>query len=464
MPLTPTYTQADHALPLSGQARSRRSLWSWPPMLMALVVVIAYAGLLPAGSWSGDDYFVSWQVAHLGWDVVPARIFGGSPRPIAEVLTWLYLTGANALQRPAVGSFLLILWLAAIGSIAIAGYVGRVRQPWLLAMLIFALTLLLIKPGEMFYWPQGAAAYMPCWAGLAAATVLHRTDLAAHSRALMLSLLVAAFSAEVGAVTVLLYAGLSVVAGPNGSFRRLLLPALGCGLVCLLLLRSRLGATAEVMAPASGLAGTWLGSLRAALPTFAGDMLGISGLPLMVGVAVKLALVFSLPAHSNGTLRPTLLWVAALLLGAFSSIVFAYHQFGSLCCERHATLRQGMVLLALLALAGLLKTMLLHGRSILLTVLILGLVSLRAVPLWAAWESMPEARLAHWRTWQSAGTPGETMTLFLAHTSPIVNDDELPAGHYKRSTDNSPGDTPWFAFGVMARFGKHILDIEPASH
>jgi hypothetical protein len=44
----------------------------------------------------------------------------------------------------------------------------------------------------------------------------------------------------------------------------------------------------------------------------------------------------------------------------------------------------------------------------------------------------------------------------------ITNSDALPVGQYRRTTDAPFGDTPWFAWGIMARFGKHALTIAPA--
>ncbi|HET6306724.1 MAG TPA: hypothetical protein VFG12_06030, partial [Rhodopila sp.] len=333
------------------------------PCVVALLVLGAYAVLLPAGRWQADEYLVSWQVAQQGWAVFLDRVQGWSPRPIAEFVTFLYFVLANALNRPFMGYYLAFLWVVSLGLVIAAGWAGRVRQPVRLAVVLLALTLLLAKPGEMFYWPMGASAYLPCWAGLAAASVLHRGraerngvalwDVGLHGGALAVGLLVAAFSAEVGALTVLVY-GL-LVAAAAWRERSLLsglvpvvLPALGAVAVCLTVLGHR-GQAQEVFDPASGLAGHWLGSVAASVPRFAREALGVSGMPLLVGLAIKTTLLVSLPVEAAGTVRGRrlgALWAVALLVGAFGSIVMAYHQFGVPCCERHATLRQAMILLA----------------------------------------------------------------------------------------------------------------------
>jgi hypothetical protein len=438
------------------------------PAIVALLVIAAYAVLLPAGKWQGDDYLGAWFVASDGWHVLSDRLTGRSPRPIAETLTWLYFSLSNALDRPLIGAFLAVLWAASLAIVAVAGRVGGVSRPVVLALLLFAVTLLLIKPGEMFYWPMGAVAYLPCWAGLAATTVLLRVDVDRHRVALTFALLIAVLSVEVGAITVLFYAALLGVAdlrdGRLHRVRSLMLPAFCGAVVCLIVLRGRMLPAGEVWDAGSGLAGNWTASLRAALPTFAREAAGIAGLPLLAGAAIKLLLLLCLPPDGGGgrSAGGAVLWAIALLLGAFASIVLAYHQFGALCCERHATLRQGMVLMALFALAGLLGGGFLAVRQIGLVALLLVLLGVRAAPLSAEWRGLGDVFAARQRSWASAAAPGDAMTLFLAPPAPITNADSLPPGQYRRTTDQPFGDTPWYAWGVMARFDKHILVIEPA--
>jgi hypothetical protein len=49
----------------------------------------------------------------------------------------------------------------------------------------------------------------------------------------------------------------------------------------------------------------------------------------------------------------------------------------------------------------------------------------------------------------------------LAPPGEITNSDALPAGRYARTTDTCCGETPWYAWSIMARFGKHALTIQP---
>ena len=158
---------------------------------------------------------------------------------------------------------------------------------------------------------------------------------------------------------------------------------------------------------------------------------------------------------------PAMMWALALLLGAFLSIVLAYHQFGALCCERHATLRQGMVLMALATLAGLLGSAWMLARSAGLAVLIVGLLWFRADSLYADWRSISLVVQARQRSWDSGRGPGDAMILVCVPPGQITNGDALPYGNYRRTTDVFGGDGAWFAWGIMARFHKHALIIAP---
>jgi len=69
---------------------------------------------------------------------------------------------------------------------------------------------------------------------------------------------------------------------------------------------------------------------------------------------------------------------------------------------------------------------------------------------------------ARQRTWASAAGPGDSMTIFLAPPGQIINQDALPTGQYRRTSDIPTEGAPWYAWGIMAFFGKHSLTIKPA--
>jgi len=435
-------------------------------------VIAAYARLLPGGRWQADDYLGAAYIAQGNWPILVRSLHWG-PRLISTPLTWLYFAAVHAVGRPLIVTFLASLWLVCAAGVAWAGWIAHARRPVLMALALFAFTLLLSKPGEMFYWPVGAAAYVPCWAALAAVTMLHRGEVARHGVALLLALLAAVFSAEIGANTVLLYMALVTLlaAGAGGRARHMkalvwVAPAAAAAAaVCVQVLLARMTLMREVMDPGSGLAGHWPASITAALPDFAWELMGIGGLPLAAGGAIKLALALCCmngAAPEPGAWRRVVPWASALLLGAFASIALAYHQFGTLCCERHATFRQGMVVLAIASLAGLVRGPPALVRHVGLASLLCGLLALRAPPLRADYRSLGSVIAARQRTWQSGHGAGDDMAFYLSPPARITNWDSMPAGAYTRHSDVIWGDGAWYAWAIMASFGKHRLTIVPS--
>lgn len=438
------------------------------PSLAALVVIVAYAALLPDGRWQGDEYLGTALIARGDWAVLFGT-FTWAPRPIAASVSWLYYLVSDLLDRPLIASFLGTIWLACLAAVALAWSGSREQRPLGVALQLFALTLLLSIPGEMFYWPVGAAAYLPCWAGLAAATALHRVSWHQHGAALMVSLGAAVCGTEIGAVTVLAYAGLYVIVGLARSrslspIWPLIPPVLIAFVVCVITLGHRMAPMHEVMQGGYRLAGHWFGSIAASVPTFAREFISIDGVPLSIACFIKILLFLGF-ARSNSAAAPDIvrapLWGMALLFGAFLSVVLAYHQFGTLCCQRHASLRQGMILLAIVDFAGLLRLPRSWMRPVILAAVLAGLLVARSKPLLNDWRALPTVIAARTRTWQSGRQSGDAMVLYVAPAGLITGGNTIPAGNYERRGDAMWGGAPWYAWGVMARFGKHSVAIKP---
>jgi hypothetical protein len=143
-------------------------------------------------------------------------------------------------------------------------------------------------------------------------------------------------------------------------------------------------------------------------------------------------------------------------------MALSYHQFGMLCCERHASFRQGMVVLAIASLAGLVRGPPAVVRHAGLASLLCGLLALRAAPLRADYRNLGAVIAARQRTWQSGRGPGDAMAFYLSPPARITNSDSLPAGTYTRRSDVMWGDGVWYAWGIMTTFGKHRLTIVPS--
>jgi hypothetical protein len=451
---------------------ARQNTRDWIPALVAALALAAYVLLLPSGRWQGDDYSFAWLIKAHHWNVLVGSL-RWAPRLVGQPIAWLYLSISDALNRPLAAVFLAALWLGCLLWLVWAAWVARERNPLFIAVLLFALTLLLTIPGEMFYWPNGAAAYLPCWAGLAGATLLQRTPLP-KGAAFAACLVVAALSLETGAVAVLIFAALEAAATLAGGrdWRRLsplFLPTLCAAGVCLAVLHGRMQPMSEVMDPASGLAGHWPASLRAALPAFRAEALGIPGLPPPAGFLVKLLLLILLPPNAatrrrNGAAGG--LWACALLLAAYVSEAAALHQFGTQCCQRHATQRQALVLLALFSLTGLrpdMSALYERIRPPALAALLIALLCLRAGALSTDWTHQSRVIAARQRSWDSARAPGPAMTLVMTPPGEITNFDTMPTGHFHLCGTTPGCQVPWYALGIMNRFGKQDLTIEMAA-
>ncbi len=434
---------------------------------VAVVVLAAYALLLPSGRWQGDDYFNAWLIDQRKWSLL-LRSLQWAPRPIGQPLGWFYTYVSDTFHRPFAAVFLGLLWFGCLAWIVVVGCVGRQRHPFALALILFALTLMVSKPGEMFYWPIGSAAYLPCWAGLAGVTILLRCS-HVHGALLTASLLFASLSLEVGAVTVLIYVTLASAASLRSRqwnhLWPLIIPAICAAGVCLAVRAGRIQPGREIMDAASGLAGDWRASFVASIPTFTSEVLRITGLPLVAGAAIKLLLVAFLPASTTGPGErhsKAAIWACALVIAAFASEVSAYHQFGTQCCERHATQRQTMVVLAMLSMAGLLPE---HAgplrwlRPFGLSAVLIGLLCLRAGKLTADWQNQPLVLAARQRSWDSGRSQSEAMTLAMAPPGQITNFDSLPTGYFRKCGSSSRCDVPWYAMGIMGVFHKNELTI-----
>ncbi|WP_336945832.1 hypothetical protein [Asaia sp. HN010] len=457
-----------------GQRNRHRLVWLADPItissLLAWIAFVFHAYLLPAGHWQADDYIMTGLAKTAGLKGFVDRMFGWSPRPVAELINYGYFSLVSIFNRPLIGSFLCVLWGGAYLGLALCSWLAGIRRPLCLAILWFALVLLMAKPGEMFFWPTGADVYLPCWAAFAAASVLQRSTGRSLSVLFSISLLIAAFCSEIGAVTVLLYTGLRTVGllikgETRSSIIALVLPALAALAVCLIVQIHRVQVDREIMDAGSHLAGHWIPSAIAAVPSFGRELLGIQGMPLWLAALVKLCLLLSLGGllgESRTQRLPALLWAAALLLGAFIAIVLAFHQFGNLCCERHATLRQGMIFLAIAVFSTALGHQAWNVRRWLLPIAVIILMGFRVDPLLHDLSIRHQIMVMRQESWHSGLSHEPKMQMTVGPETRLLSSDALPPGTYHRQSRSAPGDTPWYAWGIMMLFDKDDLQITMA--
>lgn len=355
--------------------------------LLLAAIVAAYAGLMPIGQWQ-DEFQTFPLFLEQGWEAVWQRVLRWSPRPVSEVILFGYAHLAAAAGAPLIPHILALLWLLLAAGVLLVPFLYRrsfgstrhFARAMLLALALYCLFLAGGHPvGEFFYWPQSAAAYVPALAGIVAAMWMvllgGRGDNAAAHRGIAASLSVAALSAEVAAIFVLVLCALALGLGALARWRRqaathyaafvrtLLVPVLVSVGVVVLVALARVGSRGEIFGDPA-VAHHVVPSLAAGAVTFARELLladpgrATFG-SLFVGVAGKLSFF----AAAYLVLRPlsgarhdrsdmALLFGLACLATMMATIAAAYYQFGVACCQRHGTFRQTLLYVGILALAA----------------------------------------------------------------------------------------------------------------
>ncbi|KWF29277.1 hypothetical protein [Burkholderia pseudomultivorans] len=346
--------------------------------LIFSVTIAAYAGLLPAGHWQ-DEYYTFYRFRDEGLPYLVDRVLTWSPRPLSETFVYLYSIAVVRTGRPLIGTILATAWIAtALAVVALPIRYAPTRQRVLngtVGLGLFALFLTNHPTGEMYYWPQASLAYLPALAAigalfwLCAASGLESRRTRCAAAAL---LIVAACSIEVGAMLVFAIAGLSTatyVAVPHlrNDWRQstwLAFPLVASGCVLALIAHGRVSNGAEVMGDPA-IAHHARPVLHATIVEFAKAIAasnwdGRTRFDIVLTIISK-ACVFgaffglSTRLSNSNTRASSIRWLTILSLACAATtlltIAAAYYQFGMLCCERHDTLRQCLIYLAIASAA-----------------------------------------------------------------------------------------------------------------
>lgn len=422
---------------------------------MLLAMLAAYAGLTANGDMLSDDFLVAAMDQRSGWRMALLRMATWSPRPISESLLTIYTSCVVRLDRPLVRPAVLLVW-ALVFAMPLSSALLLARRcgspvPIAVVLTITICMLTLTQPGEMFYWPAGAVAYLPSTFAIATVVIWQAlggritTSGAAASHAVLL--LVAAGSSELGALFVLLFTaeyGIQrALDGAVTSSRALfwwIIPGLLATTVLVLVLLNRLS-TDLVLVSGTHHPESWSLSMLGAANVLAAEMPGLGGNGLgldtssdafAVGVTVKSLLLLGFTWICPRAKRRALgaLTGAALLATAFASIALALHRFGELCCGRQADMRQAMILLALLSIAPLLAPSCSRPRSglgALLAAAIIGFIY-RTPALVHDYQQQSAVVAARVATWQSGRQPGPSMIFYNSPVNLIANSGTLPPG------------------------------------
>jgi hypothetical protein len=449
-------------------------------------IVLSYAGLIGMGQWQGDEYIQVAFYRQLGFHEYIARVLGWSPRPISELLFWLYAEAVGYDRRPHIIPFLSLLWaiviLATVVTIRPSSYRGVLRYRLLLSLALLAIFLVGHPISELFYWPAGSAAYLPTLAAILVSFFLlidRRQATPGRALAGTAALLVAAGSSEVGMLFVLCLSAVRLQGllmkrrGHIAAWLHWSAPV-ALSLAILALLLSVRAGTYELPGNKVPYFHLPLASLLAALPqtlrgiaTLDGEQAGAVGAGAVV-TALLVRLLFFLgvrwtwQAANRGSERVqgAVGFALTCLAASYLTLAVADYQFGLLCCERHAALRQCFYALAVAAL-GVWSA---NGRwrvtgsiaplPLVLAVLIpfarTGVGSLRHD--YRLYRTAIATRSWNWHEGQRRDS--DSMVFLNEPIGQVCHGGGLPPGRFVLDPD-----IPWWARGIMLFYGKRELEI-----
>lgn len=451
-------------------------------------IVISYAGLIGMGQWQGDEYVQIPQYRQLGFHEYVDRIFGWSPRPVSELVLWLYAEAVEHDHRPHIIPFLAVLWaivgLATVVTIRPSSYRGVLRYRLLLSLALLAMFLVGHPISELFYWPAGSAAYLPTLAAIVVGFFLlidRRRVTPRRAFAGTVALLLAAGSSEVGMLFVLCLSAARLPALLTQRRRRIALwlrwaaPVALSFVVLAVLLSVRAGVhelpaaeTPYLHRPIASLLAAAAQTLRGAA-VFNGEQasaisLGGAATTLLVRLSFFLGVRWTWQAanHSDEPVQGALGFAVACLAAAFAVLVATDYQFGLLCCERHVALRQCFYALAVAALAVGSAN---GPRRVPDSIAPLPLVFAALIPFvntgvgalrhdYRLYRTAVATRSSNWAEGMRRGTDAMVFQ-------------NAPIGRISHGTNIAPGkfalgdDIPWWARGIMLFYGKRELTVRP---
>lgn len=467
-------------------------------IILAVAIVPAFAGLIPLGTWRVDEYHDFGLYRLRGWSYFFERLLTWSPRPLSEVIAGFYYLAEEGTGRQLLAPFLALMWLPLLLGPALhvwRGRPGAVGPRLLVVAVVLCFFLVGHHVAEVFYWPMGSVAYATTLAAIGALTfqVIDGRWMGGHGRTFcIVALLCAAGSAELGAIMSIYVAAVMIMLhvtgriGAPAAARPWLLP-LVVGIVVMIALALGRGRLDENIvyggiSPNPTYLKHPIASVLRTFPTYFrqlivldGTLLGRSafawGAPIKAGLCVGLlAVIWAAPGPA---LTRQTRWVLAGLLLAlqatfFTSIAGSYYKFGLVCCERHDTMRQCLMVLSILSAVTLIASVLpkvqrpdrlsIAGASILGLTLLVSLA--RELPglqkAYAAWPTSIAVRHANW---DSGHAPGERMTLLMLPLLPVV-DGLVPP---ERGTLRRDAHPPWIWDLVMTFFDKQEIELKPVT-
>jgi hypothetical protein len=474
-----------------------RRLFGALSLVILLAIIALHFGLVDLGQWAIDEFSVINSYGDYGWTAFVHRLIGWSPRPISELLIWGYACLVDWIHKPLIGAFLGLVWLTLISAplisfLQIRNMFFKDSRGSLVFLSLFAFTpialfLLGHSPGQLFYWPVGAAAYLTTLSAITLCflqLVFNLTENDVGRVITSLSLIIAAGSSETGAFFVVAFsclylAGMAVDAFRGSFFRRnifwWLIPALvGIG-VFVLLVQNRVQNQDPLFATRQY--HNFPLSLKAALGQTLKEYLvagqRLSTRSVLLGLLLKacffLAIRYCWLSGGIKVHRRLVLIVFAISLIAttYFSVAACYYGFGGPSNDRHHELRQCLVVL-LIATVGLLscnshatirdmQKLEWLGATFVFSTIVL-VVPQRISALKHDYRNYSACIENRNSSWNSGLSDGNTMIWFSPPKGQVANTYITGPGMYSLKSKS-----PDYAVAMMHFFQKEGLEIRPYS-
>ncbi len=470
-----------------------RRLLAWISFVVLLVMIILHFGLVEVGQWTNDEFGIIGSYRENPWTAFCDRLMHWSPRPISEVLIWIYACLVNSTHKPFIGLFLGLLWLMLLSTPLIAFLQVRKcsgNSPKtflyfsLFAYELMALFLLEHSPGELFYWPVGASAYLTTLSAVVLCFFQLACNLTEDRRGRIvttLSLILAAGSSETGAFFALVFGCLSLIGTSvdrlgGGVYQRkivwYLIPALFGIAVFGLLLHTRARAQ-EALFPTAEYHNLSLSATAAIGQTLQeylvpGHRLSARG--IVFGLILKACFIFAVRYCwlSTGTKLPRrqvlILFALSVIATTYFSVTASYYGYGGLTNPWHEELRQCLVMLVI-ASGGLFschyRPRILNQRKVewlggvfVLTTLVL-LVPRRYTSLVHDYRNYSACLESRNKSWRSGLSEGKAMIWFSPPRGEVAQTLIFLPGTYDSESKNTD-----YAH-LMRFFNKGVVEIRP---
>jgi hypothetical protein len=350
-------------------------------LAIVLATIAAHFGLVHIGQWAYDEFAIISSYRDTGWSGFSERVLHWSPRPLSEILIWMYAWLVIWTRKPLIDPFLGFLWLTLLSVPLIAfAQISRTirgssrRHVMFMALFGFGLLALFLlehSPRALFYIPTVAAAYLTTLSAITLCFFQLAFNLTENHLGRIIAavaMIIAAGSSEVGASFAAIFAFVSLVFFAveklrGGSHQRpigwYLVPAsVGVSVLCLLLLNRAHRQQALFRAVEYH---NVLMSLKTALARFISEVLTTGQRLSVRGILSSLLLkaCFFISARycclSSGVRvarKQTLLILALSIVGTtYFSVAASYYGYGGLTNPWHQELRQCLIVLFIATMA-----------------------------------------------------------------------------------------------------------------